>query len=135
MTIFKLIYLSHLAYACLYVGRSGDLRDGLLLSVVFMQAMATYAISGVMPLYGLLFMITGGVAVWFSIRPHGLAVGALAFLMSILAIFAWFGYLPSERGQGITYNFYNYMAICHHLQLLAITIGVSYGHPDSIGDV
>lgn len=135
MSIFKLLFLAHLAWSCLYVGRNGDLRDGLLLSVIFMQAMATYAIGSVMPLYALLFTTSGLVSVWFSVRPHGLATGALAFLMSILALAAWLGYLPSERGQGITYNYYNYMAICHHLQLLAITTGVWYGTADSLGDV
>ena len=90
---------------------NGDQRDywaGVCIAMqtilVWWQIDSLLAIAAIYVLAGATFLV-------FSVKVSGVALGVVSCLMAMLTIFAYWGYLPHEKGQGIAFNYYHWCTV------------------------
>lgn len=90
---------------------NGDSRDYWAGVCIAMQTILVWwqldnllAISAIYLLAGITFLV-------FSVKISGAALGVVSCLMCILAGIAYLGFIPSEKGQGIAFNFYHWCTV------------------------
>jgi hypothetical protein len=116
--MFVIAFWSALVLTCIHVARKGDYRDMAAAMVLVLQAGGVAIFSGNFPVAMTIYMVAIFSFVWFSIRLTGVVLGVLSGVMANLALAAWLGILPSERGAGLAMNYYNYVTMIAYGQMM-----------------
>ena len=90
---------------------NGDSRDYWAGVCIAMQTILVWwqidnllAIASIYLLAGITFLV-------FSVKYSGVALGIVSCLMCMLAVIAYLGFIPSDKGQGMAFNFYHWCTV------------------------
>ena len=91
--------------------RNGDERDYWAGICIAMQTILVWWQINNLLAIGLIYVLASLTFLVFSVKQSGVALGILSGLMAMLTVAAFYGYIPSEKGQGIAFNYYHWCTV------------------------
>jgi hypothetical protein len=113
------IVLIALVVAMIRTGRVGDERDMAAGMLVCVQFGLEHLFSGRHLVCAVIFVSALWCFVLYSVKTTGVVLGLLSAPMAVFAILAWTGWLPSEVGAGVAFNYNAWVT-----QIMLVQIGV-----------
>lgn len=89
----------------------GDARDLAAGAVIAAQTILVWWQIDNLLAIGLTYLLVGCMFLVFSVKQSGVALGIFSCLMAMLTAAAFLGWMPSEKGQGIAFNYYHYCTV------------------------
>lgn len=109
--MFQAAFLTGFFLACANLYRTGDERDYWAAVCIAMQTILVYWQIDNLLAIAFIYVLAGATFLAFSIKVSGAVLGIVSCLMALLTVCAYFGLIPSEKGQGMAFNYYHWATV------------------------